>query len=198
MRGLNLRALLFPATPHIDDQEGRTDGDSAIRDIESGEIMIVRIYFDEVRDGPAYNAVEKIAHGAAEDQRKADAEDPVGSLFARGPKEDPGDQRQHSRRESDQDQAAQRTRGVGEQAEGDSRVLSVDDVEEAGNDAVCLPERHVGFDEPFRDAVEDEDSSGDHERGESIDHPMLLIMTVDDLRSVTPVAHRIYAGAFAA
>ena len=54
--------------------------------------------------------------------------------------------------------------GLGEESEGDARILRADDVEKVGDDVFRVREAQTGFDQVLGPAIEREDREGQHQR----------------------------------
>ena len=144
-------------------EESGADTDSAIRNIERREIMSARIDFDEIGNGPVNNAIVEISEGSAEDTGQTDPQHQVGCAGAgRLPKQHRYEY-EHAGRKSDEEEAPPGSGGIGEQTKRDARIFRVDDVEETGDDAEGLLRANVAFNDPFGEAVQKKNGSGEGE-----------------------------------
>src|SRR5437762_10589997 len=60
-------------TEHIDNHDGRADGNSRVGDIERPEMMTTPIDVDEIDHRSDDHAIDEIPRGAADDEREPDS-----------------------------------------------------------------------------------------------------------------------------
>src|SRR5579872_1130887 len=159
----------FPPSPHVDQQQACADGDAAIGDVEVRKVIaFARMKLDEIGDGVAYDAIVEISKSAPENERQGNSHQ--GAVRLTGAEEDRGDYDQHGGRESDQDKRSQRPGRVREEAESNTWVFIVYDVEKTGDHGKAIAMKAAVADEKFREVIEEEDERGDEEGSYAVDH----------------------------
>ena len=148
----------------VDDDEGGSDGDGGVSDVEGGPVIAAEPDLEEVGDGAVDDAIGNVAGGAAEEQRQAGGGQRAAAVTG---DEEPG-QRGDDGRGADDQQDAHRGGGrIGEDAEGDAWIAAVHQVDEVGDQLAMPAFNGLRFKPGFAGAIDEDHGQGEPEPAET-------------------------------
>ena len=156
--------VVFVEEKDIDDDEGGTDGDGGVGDVEGGPVVGAKPDLQEVGDRAVDDAVGDVAGGAAEQQREAGSSEGAAAVTS---DEQPSERADHRSRPDDQQDAHGGGWRIGEDTEGDTGIAAVHQVDEIVNQLAVPTLDGLQFEPSFAGAVEEDDGEGEPEPAEA-------------------------------
>jgi hypothetical protein len=122
--------VVFVEEEDVDDDEGGADGDGGIGDVEGRPVVAAEPNFEEVDDGAMDDAIGYVSGCTAKQKREAGSSE--GSAAVAGD-EQPSERADHRSRADDQQDAHRGGWRIGEDAEGDTGIAAVHQIDEIVN-----------------------------------------------------------------
>src|SRR5712664_635617 len=114
--------VVFVEEEHVEDDQGGADCDRGIGDVEGRPVVAAEPDFEEIRDGAMDDTIGYVAGGAAEQKREARSGQGAAAMTC---DKEPSERADHYGRADDQHNAHGGGRRIGEDAEGDTRIATV-------------------------------------------------------------------------
>ena len=142
--------LFLRSEENIKKNEDGANGDGGVCDVERRIAISAEPDFEKVRYGTMDEAIGKITSGSTDEESKARKSSPSGRS---GRNEKPRENRNENKGHGDKSDFEIRRRRVGEHAEGNARILRMDEIDEVVDELVMPAFGGARFDEGFGEAV---------------------------------------------
>src|SRR5687767_3840945 len=140
-------------TKQIEQQESAAYDDRGIRNVKSRPLKTADVEQKEIGDPAVQHPVEDVPRSAAQNQREAPKREAIETL---GVPQHDAHQRDRGQRRQHEQGGTPLGSGIVEDAEGDTAIFGMDDIEKSWNDFVGIEKRNAGFDDHLGRAIEHE------------------------------------------
>jgi hypothetical protein len=146
--------VVFVEEEDVDDDEGGADSDGGIGDVEGGPVVAAEPHFEEVGDCAVDDPVGDVARGTTEQKREAGSGEGTAAVTC---DKQPSERADDCGGSDDQQDAHGRRGRIGKDAEGDSRIAAVHQVDEIVDQLAVPAFDGLRFEPSFAGAVEEND-----------------------------------------